>query len=267
MNKLISTHGTTLVIATWNVNSIRARLPNVVSWLSQADPDIVLLQEIKCETTSFPSVVFEDLGYNLTVFGQKSYNGVAILSKYPIEDVKQGLLGDLADKQARYVEATIAGLRIASLYLPNGNPVGSDKFNYKLEWMNRLYKHVNNLLEAEQPFILGGDWNVIPSPEDCYDPPAWIGNAVFTLPVRQRFNAIIYLGLTEAFRALNPEASHVYTFWDYQQCCWETNRGLRIDHFLLSPQAADRLLACTVDYKPRSQPKPSDHVPVVVTLN
>ncbi|ACI98445.1 exodeoxyribonuclease III [Rhodospirillum centenum] len=253
-------------IATWNVNSVKARLPNVLSWLNAAAPDVVLLQEIKCETASFPALEFEPLGYRVHAVGQKSYNGVAILSRLPVEDLIERLPGEPEDVQARYVEGTIGGLRIASLYLPNGNPVGSEKYPYKLRWMERLKAHVGELLAREVPFVLGGDYNVIPAPEDVYDPEGWSGDALFRRETREKFREILNLGLTEAFRALHPAARHAYTFWDYQAGAWPRDLGLRIDHFLLSPQAADRLAGCTIDRSPRGQEKASDHTPVLLDL-
>lgn len=252
-------------IATWNVNSVKARLPNVLEWLRDAAPDIALLQEIKCETPAFPALEIGDLGYNLAVVGQKSYNGVALLSKRPIEDIFEALPGDDADGQARYVEATVGDLRVASIYLPNGNPADSDKYPYKLAWMDRLRTHVAALLETEQPLVLGGDFNVIPMPEDCYAPDAWRDDALFKLPTRSKFRALLHLGLTDAFRALHTRAG-AYTFWDYQGGAWDKDEGIRIDHFLLSAQAADRLVACEIDKAPRGKPKASDHTPLVCEL-
>ncbi len=252
-------------IATWNVNSVRARLPNILSWLDDETPDVALLQETKTQDDAFPRDAIEDRGYCCTVVGQKSYNGVAILSKYPVDDVRTSLPGDDTDTQARYVEAWIdapdGGIRAASLYLPNGNPVDSDKFPYKLHWMTRLTDHAASLLEAEEAVVLGGDYNVIPAPEDVYDPAAWADDALFRLETRRRFRSLLHLGYTEAFRSLHREAGR-YSFWDYQGRAFESDRGLRIDHILLSPQAADRLAACDIDVKPRGRPKASDHTPV-----
>jgi exodeoxyribonuclease III len=253
-------------IATWNVNSVKARLPNVLGWLDRVRPDIVLLQEIKCETASFPADAVRALGYEAAVVGQKSYNGVALLSLKPIEDVLDRLPGDPEDPQARYVEATVSGLRIASLYLPNGNPVGTEKYPYKLRWMERLRAHAAALLRSERPFVLGGDYNVIPTAADLYDPIGWSEDALFRRETRERFRMLLNLGLIDAFRALHPDAEHAYTFWDYQAGCWPRDLGLRIDHFLLSPQAADRLASCTIDRAPRAQEKASDHTPVVLEL-
>lgn len=252
-------------IATWNVNSIKARLPNVLAWLQAAKPDVALLQELKCIDDNFPRLEIEELGYNVVTHGQKTYNGVAILSKSPIEDVVTGLPGNGDDEQARYLEATIRGIRVASIYLPNGNPIKTEKFDYKLAWMDRLIAHAEELLASEQPVVLGGDYNVIPQDEDVYDPRAFAGDALAQPESRQRFRTLLNLGYTDAVRALHREG-HLYTFWDYQGGGWQNDHGLRIDHFLLSPQAADRLEACDIDRGPRGEPKASDHTPVVLRL-
>ena len=255
-----------VTIATWNVNSVNARLPNVLDWLASARPDIALLQEIKCLDPAFPAEAMAEIGYNAAVHGQKSYNGVAILSRRPIADVRRGLPGDAGDEQARYLEATIGDLRVASIYLPNGNPIGTEKFAYKLAWMARLHAHAASLLDLDQPVVLGGDYNVIPAAEDCHDPKAWAGDALFQPESRRAFRALLHLGYTEAFRALHPEERGAYSFWDYQGGAFQLDHGIRIDHLLLSPQAADRLVACAIDKAPRRQPKASDHTPVTVTL-
>lgn len=252
-------------IATWNVNSAKARLPIVTEWLRSASPDVALLQEIKCETAAFPTAAIEDLGYHVTAVGQKSYNGVAFLSKEPHAVVLTRLPGEEEDAQARYVEADVQGVRIASLYLPNGNPVDTEKFAYKLRWMDRLYAHAARLLADEVPFVLGGDYNIIPEPRDVFDPGAFANDALFRPESRAKFRALINLGLTEAYRALHDD-DHAYSFWDYQAGCWPRDLGLRIDHFLLSPQAADRLVACSIDRGPRGLEKASDHTPVIVEL-
>lgn len=253
-------------IATWNVNSAKARLPIVTEWLRSASPDVALLQEIKCETAAFPAAVFEELGYRVTAVGQKSYNGVAFLSKEPHEVALTRLPGEEEDAQARYVEADVRGLRIASLYLPNGNPVGTEKFDYKLRWMDRLHARARALLDDGVAFVLGGDYNIIPEARDVFDPKAFAGDALFRPESRAKFRALVNLGLTEAYRALHDD-DHAYTFWDYQAGCWPRDLGLRIDHFLLSPQAADRLVACTIDRGPRGLEKASDHTPVIVELS
>lgn len=253
-------------IATWNVNSIKARLPNAIAWLKAAQPDVVLLQELKVTDDNFPALEIEELGYNCAVHGQKTYNGVAILSKYPLDDVTTGLPGDDSDEQARYVEAWVdaggaSGVRVASIYLPNGNPVATEKFPYKLGWMDRLVDHARGLLAHEEPVVLGGDYNVIPADGDCYDAAAWAGDALTRPESRARFRSLLNLGYTEAWRTLHSE-SHVYSFWDYQAGAWQKDNGVRIDHLLLSPQAADRLTACEIDKTPRGEQKPSDHTPV-----
>ncbi|MEA1675201.1 exodeoxyribonuclease III [Nitrospirillum sp. BR 11163] len=253
-------------IATWNVNSVKARLGNVTEWLDSAKPDVVLFQEIKCETAAFPLLAFQDLGYHCAVVGQKAYNGVALLSREEPTDIITRLPGEPEDEQARYVEATVGGIRIASLYLPNGNPVGTEKYPYKLRWMDRLKAHASSLLAQEIPFVLGGDYNVIPEARDVYDPAAWITDALFRPETRAKFREITHLGLVEAFRAVHPDAERAFTFWDYQAGAWPRDNGLRIDHFLLSPQAADRLVGCAIDKGPRGQEKASDHTPVVLEL-
>lgn len=258
-----------MIIATWNVNSIKARLPLVQAWLEQVRPDVLLIQEIKCETAAFPYDAFHGAGWQCAVAGQKGYHGVAIVARTPIRVTQQRLPGEDEDTQARYLEAEVGGVRLASIYLPNGNPADSDKFPYKLRWLDRLYAHTRSLLAEEVPVVLGGDYNVIPEPEDVYDPTAWAGDALFRPESRRAFRSLCHLGLTDALRAIRPHrpgAEPDYTFWDYQAGCWPRNLGLRIDHFLLSPQAADRLRNCTIDRTPRGWDKASDHTPVVLTL-
>ena len=257
-------------IATFNVNSIKARLPNLTTWLQEAAPDIVCLQELKCVDDAFPRSEIEGLGYNVAVHGQKTYNGVAILSKLPLEDVTKGLPGGTEDEQARYIEAVVstddAAIRVSSIYLPNGNPIDTDKFEYKLHWMDRLIDHAHRLLSYEEVLVLAGDYNVIPTADDVHDPDAWADDALFRPETRAKFRELINLGLTDAFRACHTEA-HRYTFWDYQAGAWAKDNGLRIDHLLLSPQATDRLTACDIDRNVRGREKPSDHVPVWVELD
>jgi exodeoxyribonuclease-3 len=253
-------------IATWNVNSIKARLPNALAWLKEFAPDVVLLQEIKTVDEGFPRMEIEDLGYNIETHGQKTYNGVAILSKSPIEDVSRGLPGDDTDEQARYIEGTAFGnLRVASIYLPNGNPIDTEKFPYKLGWMDRLYSHVQTSLEDEESIIFGGDYNVIPTNDDVYDPKAVAGDALTQPESRARFQAIKNLGLTDALRSFN-HAPHQYSYWDYQRGAWQKDNGLLIDHLLLTPQAADRLTDAGIDKDPRGKEKASDHTPVWCVL-
>ena len=257
-----------LKIGTWNVNSVKARLPLVTGWLETARPDVLLLQELKCETAAFPAEAFAALGYEGAVVGQKAYNGVALLVRrgLALSDVVTALPGDEGDLQARYVEATVAGVRVASLYLPNGNPVASEKYPYKLGWMERLRAHAAGLLATGMPLVLGGDFNIIPEPEDVFAPADWTEDALFRLESRRAFRALLHLGFTDAFRALHPDAARAWTFWDYQAGCWPRDLGLRIDHFLLSPSAADRLAACTIDRGPRGLERASDHTPVVLEL-
>ena len=252
-------------IATWNVNSVKARLEAATAWLREAVPDVVCLQEIKCTDDTFPTTAFEELGYNCAVHGQKTYNGVAILSKRPLEDVTPRLPGGEGDDHARYMEALVPGkksmLRVASIYAPNGNPLGTEKFTYKLAWLERLRERAASLLAFEEPVALMGDYNVIPTPEDCYDPAAWMNDALFQPESRAALRRIEYLGYTDAFRASNAQL-YQYTFWDYQAGAWQKDHGIRIDHILLSPQALDRLKACGIDKRVRGREKPSDHVPV-----
>ncbi len=254
-------------IATWNINSIRARLPNVLEWLVESKPDVLCLQEIKCETGAFPRLEFESAGYHLHVLGQKSYNGVAMISPMPMTEIVEGLSGDNNDTQARYCEATINGVCVVNLYLPNGNPIDSDKYTYKLDWMRRLKARLTELLAEEKPLVVTGDFNVIPEPQDVYDPKGWENDALYHPRTRAAFREIVQLGFTEAFRALHPTKKHAYTFWDYQAGAWERDNGLRIDHFLLSPEATDRLTLCHIDRTPRGKEKASDHTPVILELN
>ncbi|MCF8469083.1 MAG: exodeoxyribonuclease III [Sneathiella sp.] len=251
-------------IASWNINSVKARLPRLVDYLKDAAPDVLCLQELKVVDEAFPREEVEDLGYNVETHGQKTYNGVAILSKYPIEDVMRRLPGDNADEQARYMEATINNIRVASIYLPNGNPVDTEKFPYKLAWMDRLIKRAKYLLTLEEPTVLAGDYNVIPQDEDCYDPKAWEGDALTLPESRNRFRQILNLGYADAYRAFTPEID--YTYWDYQRGAWEKDHGIRIDHLLLSPQATDLMEKVGIDKAPRGQERPSDHTPIWVEL-
>ncbi|MSO72793.1 MAG: exodeoxyribonuclease III [Rhodospirillaceae bacterium] len=254
-------------LATWNVNSVRARLPNVLAWLKEARPDVVLLQELKCVDDAFPRLEIEELGYNLASHGQKTYNGVAILSKSPIENAAPGLPGDDGDAQARYLEATVFGrLRVASIYLPNGNPLGSEKFTYKLAWINRLYAQIKRGLADSEMRIYGGDYNVIAKDDDVYDPRVFKDDALLQPESRARFRALLHLGLTDAFRAFNTKP-HQYSYWDYQAGAWQKDHGLLIDFLLASPVAADALVNAGIDKGPRGQEKASDHTPVWCELS
>lgn len=265
-----SSSGGTIQIVTWNVNSVRQRIEHLQDYLREKEPDIVCLQELKCQDDAFPAGPIEDLGYNVAVHGQKTFNGVAILSRLPLEDVTRGLPGDDNDDQSRYIEALVSldggVVRVASIYLPNGNPPDTDKYSYKLAWMERLRAHASGLLELEEPLVLAGDYNVIPEPRDARHPENWEGDALFLPKTRSAFRALCNLGLTEALRATTDE-SGLYTFWDYQGGAWQRNNGIRIDHLLLSPQAADMLRAVDIDKEERAKPKPSDHVPVRATFS
>jgi exodeoxyribonuclease-3 len=256
-------------IATWNVNSIRQRLDSLQAWLKERAPDIVCLQEIKCQDDAFPREPLEALGYNVAVHGQKTFNGVALLSKLPFDEVAPGLIGDDGDVQARFLEALVSTptgvVRVVSLYLPNGNPAPGDKYDYKLRWMDRLHAFAADRLKLEEPLVLAGDYNVIPQPVDAKRPEAWVNDALFLPQTRERFRALTNLGFTDAIRAVTDD-SGVYSFWDYQAGAWQKNDGIRIDHLLLSPQAADRLTNAGIDKHVRSWDKPSDHVPVWADL-
>ncbi len=253
-------------IASWNVNSVKVRLPHLVDFLKSAQPDVLCLQEIKCLADDFPRLEIQALGYRVECIGQRAYNGVALLSKEPPRDIACGLPGAEEDEQARYIEASFGGsdggeVRVASLYLPNGNPIGTDKFTYKIAWMERLISHAQELLRREIPFVLAGDYNICPSDEDVFDPIAMRDDALCQPESRARFRALCYLGLTDAYRAFHREP-HRYTFWDYQAGRWNRDEGLRIDHLLLSPHAVDRVAACEIDKSPRGKERASDHTPI-----
>lgn len=257
-------------IATWNINGVKARIDNLVQWLKDSDPDIACLQEIKSVDDQFPRLEIEALGYHVETHGQKGFNGVAILSKASPEEVNARLPGDDDDEQARFLEAvfSVSGnvLRVVSLYLPNGNPVGTEKFDYKLSWMRRLQEWAENRLALEEPLVMAGDYNVIPEDRDCHDPKAWEGDALFQPETRQAFRLLLNLGFTDALRAVS-DAGDAYTFWDYQGGAWQKNHGLRIDHMLLSPEAANLLVNASVEKHTRAWEKPSDHVPVMIELD
>ncbi|SON55943.1 Exodeoxyribonuclease III [Hartmannibacter diazotrophicus] len=259
-----------ITIATWNINGVKARIETALEWLKQDTPDIVCLQEIKSVDEAFPREPFEALGYNVVTHGQKGFNGVAILSRFPLEDATPRLPGDDGDEQARFIEAVISvdggSLRVVSLYLPNGNPLGTEKFPYKLGWMNRLEAFAADRLGLEEPLVLAGDYNVIPEPRDAKNPQDWVNDALFQPESRGAFRALQSLGYMDALRACN-DAAGVYSFWDYQAGAWQKNNGIRIDHLMLSPQAADRLTACEVVSRVRAWDKPSDHVPVVASFD
>lgn len=250
-------------LVSWNVNSIKARGDHVKRFASEIKPDIMMLQELK--GVDFPADEFTALGYESVAATQKSYNGVAIIAKHPITLIHDKLPGDDADEQARYLEADIAGLRVINIYLPNGNPVDTEKFPYKLGWMDRLIARVKILRAESVPFVIGGDFNIIPEDKDCYDPKVWAGDALFHKDSLKRFKTLLNLGLYDAFRICDGSAEQ-YTFWDYQQGAWQRGNGIRIDHFLTSPPLTDRLIRCDINKEPRGWDRPSDHTPIVLTL-
>jgi exodeoxyribonuclease III len=254
-------------IATWNVNSIRSREGHVRRWLARVTPDILLLQETKCEAHAFPSAAFQEMGYRSETIGQKAYNGVALLSRVPVEVTRHALPG-LPDKdaQARYLEFIAAGIAIGAIYLPNGNSGGEAGYGYKLAWMERLADRAAALMADDTPTILAGDFNVCPGDDDLAPgllPPT---DALVRPETRSGFRRLLWMGLTDAVRALHPQGP-VYTFWDYQAGCWPRDKGLRIDHVLLSPTLAERLVAAVPDRRERGEDQPSDHVPVLVEID
>ncbi|MDP1669834.1 exodeoxyribonuclease III [Phaeovulum sp.] len=256
-------------IATFNINGIKARLEAVTRWLGETTPEVALLQEIKTVDEGFPREAFEDIGYRVETHGQKGFNGVAILSRLPLEDVVRGLPGDEADEQARWIEATVIGLRavrVVGLYAPNGNPAPGPKYDFKLAWLARARARAAELLASEEPFVLGGDWNVIEQDADAARPEAWREDALALPATRAAFRRLLNLGLTNGLRALQPEPG-LYSYWDFQRWAWEKNDGILIDHLLLSPQAADLLTGAGIDKDQRGRAKPSDHVPVWVELD
>ena len=263
-------------IVTFNINGIKARLETLLRWLDEKTPDVVLLQEIKSQDEGFPREVFEERGYRVETHGQKSFNGVAILSRLPLEDIVRGLPNPegagregVDDEEARWIEATVIGekaaVRVCGLYLPNGNPAPGPKYDFKLRWMDRLHDRARDLLADEMPALMAGDYNVIPQAEDAKKPDNWREDALFLPQTREAFRRILNLGFTEAFRATTQGGGH-YSFWDYQANGWERNEGIRIDHFLLTPQCADLLTDCSIEADERGRSKPSDHVPVWVDL-
>ncbi|MBL0849202.1 MAG: exodeoxyribonuclease III [Candidatus Liberibacter ctenarytainae] len=258
-----------VTIASWNVNSIRARIHNITTWIKANNPDILCLQETKTEDKTFPFDAIESLGYHAEIHGQKSYNGVAILSKHQPEEVIKGLPGDDLDEQARFIEATFVInsqiLRIGNLYLPNGNPIATAKYHYKITWIERFLDFASQRLELEEPVIFAGDYNIIPQPCDCYDPEAWKDDACFTLEVRHAFQKLQNIGFTDAIRAIS-DAPHLYSFWNYRPGSWKKNKGLRIDHLMLSPEAIPLFKSAQIDQIPRGCEKPSDHAPVILYL-
>ncbi len=252
-------------LATWNVNSIRAREGRVRAWLAQAQPDVVCLQELKVEAAGFPTALFHELGYQVELVGQKSYNGVAIAARTPMTDVVVGLGDGVDDEQARFLAATVAGVRVVSLYVPNGQAVGSDKFAYKLAWLARLRAWLDRHADPGAPLALCGDWNIAPADVDVHDPAAWAGQLHCSVPERAALAQLAAWGLRDAFRALHPEA-RAFSWWDYRGVSFFKDAGLRIDYHLLSAPLAARLTACTIDREARKGRDASDHAPVVATF-
>ena len=259
----------TISIATFNVNSVKARLSNLLVWLDETKPDIVCLQELKCVDEAFPAMEIEERGYNLAIHGQKTYNGVAILSKYPLDDVIKGLPGDDSDEQARYIEVVVSvpgtAIRVASAYVPNGQAVDSDKFPYKLKFFERLRDHWEKQLQYNEIALLTGDFNCAPQPIDVYDSAKLDGTVCYHPEERKRLRGLMNLGLYDAFRVANPDTRQ-FSWWDYRMAGYDNGLGMRIDHLLLSAMAVDRLEGCIIDEVPRQQEKPSDHAPVVATI-
>lgn len=250
-------------ISTWNINSIKARQDHVLQYISEISPDVLVLQELKGET--FPADIFTDAGYRSIAAGQKAYNGVAVLSKVPPEVVNDTLAGDKNDTQARYLEIEVGGVRIINIYAPNGNPKDSDKFPYKLAWLDRLYTRAAAMRQKRIPFVITGDFNIIPEDKDCYDPAAWQDDALFSTEARMLWRKFLSIGLYDAFRLFNA-APGQYSFWDYQGGAFPANKGIRIDHFLLSPELADRARSCKINVTPRGWDRPSDHTPVELEI-
>ena len=255
-------------LATFNINGIRARLPRLLEWLDRDNPDVVCLQELKCADESLPIADIEGAGYGAVWHGQKGFNGVAILAKGDAPELRRlGLPGDPDDTHSRYIEADVGGVIVASLYLPNGNPIGTEKFDYKLKWMERLEAHANELSQSERPVILAGDWNVVPEDRDVFSIRAAANDALVQPETRSQWRRILNQGWTDALRAFFPDEDKLYTFWDYTAGCWQRDAGFRIDHLLCSPEASDRLVAAGVDKWPRAQEKASDHTPAWVELS
>ncbi len=256
-------------VATWNVNSVRPRLGQLLDWLRADSPDIVLLQEIKCLNEVFPAMEVEELGYNIALHGQKTYNGVAILSKYPLDDIVRGLPGDETDVAARYIEAVVSlkgkAMRVASVYVPNGQSVDSDKFPYKLKFLERLAEHMSELVSYGEILVVGGDYNIAPEDMDVHNPGMWQGSVLTHDEVRKRFRRLRNLGLQDAFRLCQPQARE-FSWWDYRAGAFSRDDGLRIDHLLISAPAADLLAGCSIHRDMRGVEKASDHTPVIVTL-
>ena len=250
-------------IASWNVNSIKARKEHVIQYLQDTDMDVLMVQELK--GLEFPAEDFKTIGYETVAVTQKAYNGVAVFSKTPITVILDKLPGDEDDEQARYIEFETAGMRLINIYLPNGNPIGTEKYTYKIAWMKRLRLRLKELKDNNIAFTIGGDFNVIPEDKDCYDPKAWEDDALKLPETVAAFRALVNLGLNEAFRIYNKSGGQ-YSFWDYQAGAWQKDNGIRIDHFLLSPEIADRIQNCEIDKTPRGWERPSDHTPIIIEI-
>jgi len=255
-------------LTTYNLNGIRARLPRLVEWLDREKSDIVCLQELKCADDALPIGEIEAAGYGAVYHGQKGFNGVAILARGATPELRRvGLPGDPDDTHSRYIEAEVGGLVVASIYLPNGNPVGTEKFDYKLRWMERLRAHAADLMAAERPTILAGDFNVVPEDRDVFSIRAASNDALVQPETRAEWRKLIHQGWTDMLRALYPDDDRLYTFWDYTAGCWQRDAGFRIDHLLCSPEAADRVKDAGVDRWARGEEKASDHAPTWVILD
>lgn len=252
----------TAKIVSWNVNSVRQRLPNLLEFLISAQPDVLCLQELKCMEDNFPFMELKAAGYEAVIVGQKSYNGVAVLTKAAVPAV----LNTLGDEQARYIEIDFNGVRVINIYAPNGNPIGTEKFSYKLDWLARLRARIQTLLNEGVPFVVTGDYNIIPEAADCYSPAAWVGDALYQPESRAMYRTFINMGLTDAVRMFAPRDAGLYTFWDYQAGSWPQNNGIRIDHFLMSPQVTDRCRSYQIHKDERGRENPSDHVPVEISI-
>jgi exodeoxyribonuclease-3 len=253
-------------IATWNVNSIRQREKHVASWLERCQPDVLLLQEIKCEAPAFPSLTFHGLGYQSEAVGQKSYNGVAILSKYPPEDVQKNFADDDDEAQKRLIAATVNGVRVVDTYIPNGSELWSDKFKFKLDWLQRLRKFFDETCETSGYVLLCGDFNVAPDPLDVWNPALWEGKIHFSKPERAAIHHVKQWGFVDVFRKMNGDVKE-FSWWDYREGAFQRNRGLRIDHIWTSPALAEKCTGCWIDKSPRVLERPSDHTPVVAEFD
>lgn len=255
-------------IASFNVNSVKARQHHIEDWLKDNAPDILMIQELKSISENVPISGFDNLGYQCFIKGQKAYNGVATLVKKDLNATltTDMLPGDDVDEQARFIDLNINGVQMINIYLPNGNPAPGPKYEYKLNWMDRLYTYLKKYIDERVPFLIGGDFNIMPEDIDCHAPEQWQGDALIRLESRQAFRKLIHLGLIESYRALHPTTQE-FTFWDYQAGAWPQNHGIRIDHFLLSPALADQLKACEIDKAPRDKEKASDHTPIWIDVD